>query len=120
MVVASAILIINHTMAPTDDPNVDKAIASAIDRNEIVDTVYGGNVLPAVLDGSAWFPGCNEMRLIPCMPPRTWTQPRNSWKPQAILPATHCKLDVWYPPEHYGASTVAWHGADQDPARSNR
>ena len=39
-------LILNHTMAPTDDPNVDKAIASAIDRNEIADTVYGGNVSP--------------------------------------------------------------------------
>src|SRR4030042_2675782 len=36
----------NHTMAPTDDLNVDKAIASAIDRNEIADTVYGGNVSP--------------------------------------------------------------------------
>ena len=53
-------LVINHTMAPTDDPNVDKAIASAIDRNEIVDTVYGGNVSPLYSHGSTRLPGCNR------------------------------------------------------------
>ena len=37
---------LNHTMAPFNDPNVDKAVASAIDRNEIADTVFGGQVSP--------------------------------------------------------------------------
>jgi peptide/nickel transport system substrate-binding protein len=40
-------LVINHTMAPLDDPNVVKAIASAIDRAKLVDTVEGGWAAPA-------------------------------------------------------------------------
>jgi len=40
-------MIINHTMAPMDDPNVVKAIASAIDRQAMVDTIFGGWATPA-------------------------------------------------------------------------
>ena len=39
-------LVLNHTIKPYDDPNVDKAIAAAIDRNAIADTVYAGQVTP--------------------------------------------------------------------------
>jgi peptide/nickel transport system substrate-binding protein len=39
-------LVLNHTMKPFDDPNVDKAVASAIDRDEIANTVFGGWVVP--------------------------------------------------------------------------
>src|SRR5690606_40741522 len=39
-------LILNYAMEPMDDINVRKAVASAIDRDEIVDVVYGGQVEP--------------------------------------------------------------------------
>ncbi|MEJ2598923.1 MAG: ABC transporter substrate-binding protein, partial [Anaerolineales bacterium] len=38
--------VVNHTMAPMDDPNVRKAVAYAIDRNELTDTVYAGQANP--------------------------------------------------------------------------
>jgi peptide/nickel transport system substrate-binding protein len=39
-------LVINHVIAPMDDPNVVKAIASAIDRSALIDTVWGGWAIP--------------------------------------------------------------------------
>ena len=72
-------LIINHTMKPMDDPNVVKAMASAIDRNQIADTVYGGQVHPAVLDGPAWIPRRDAKPSTRCTPRRTWIRPRNIW-----------------------------------------
>jgi peptide/nickel transport system substrate-binding protein len=99
-------LVINHTMAPTNDPNVDKAIASAIDRNAIVDTVYGGNVSPLFSMIPPGFLGANDAF------DTTYTSP-NLDEAKKYLEASGysaskpLKLDVWYPPEHYGASTVA-------------
>lgn len=99
-------LVINHTMAPTNDPNVDKAIASAIDRNAIVDTVYGGNVLPLYSMVPPGFLGAEDTF------DTTYTSP-NLDEAKKYLEASGysaskpLKLDVWYPPEHYGASTVA-------------
>jgi len=99
-------LVINHTMAPTNDPNVDKAIASAIDRNAIVDTVYGGNVLPLYSMVPPGFLGATDAF------DTTYTSP-NLDEAKKYLEASGysaskpLKLDVWYPPEHYGASTVA-------------
>jgi peptide/nickel transport system substrate-binding protein len=99
-------LVINHTMAPTNDPNVGKAIASAIDRNAIVDTVYGGNVSPLYSMVPPGFLGASEAF------DTTYTSP-NLDEAKKYLEASGysaskpLKLDVWYPPEHYGASTVA-------------
>ncbi len=100
-------LILNHTMAPTDDLNVDKAIASAIDRNEIADTVYGGNVSPLNSMVPPGFIGANEAF------DTTYTAPnldaaKKFLEASGYTAANPLKLEMWYPPEHYGASTAAW------------
>ena len=98
-------LIINHSMAPANDPNVAKAIASLVDRNAIVDTVYAGTL-----------PRSGQM-----FPLVSWVQ-TNSFDTMYASPnideakkyleasgysaANPLQLDVWYPPDHYGASTV--------------
>jgi peptide/nickel transport system substrate-binding protein len=40
-------MIINHSMAPMDDPNVVKAIASAVDRQALVEAIFNGWATPA-------------------------------------------------------------------------
>jgi peptide/nickel transport system substrate-binding protein len=99
-------LVINHTMAPTTDPNVGKAIASAIDRNAIVDTVYQGNVSPLYSMLPPGFLGANEAF------DTTYSSPnldaaRKYLEASGYSESNPLQLDVWYPPEHYGASTVA-------------
>ena len=100
-------LVINHTMKPMDDPNVVKAVASAIDRNEISDTVFGGNVSPLYSQVPPGFIGASEAF-------DTMFASPNLDKAKEYLTASgysatkHVKLELWYPPEHYGASTAAW------------
>lgn len=99
-------LVINHTMKPTDDPNVDKAIASAIDRNAIVDTVYQGNVSPLYSMVPPGFLGAAESY------DKIYASPnldaaKKFLEASGYSASNPLKLDVWYPPEHYGASTVA-------------
>jgi len=93
-------------MKPTDDPDVDKAIASAIDRNEIVDTVCGGNVSPlysmvppGVLGASTSFDNIYQAPNI--------DQAKKYLEASGYSASNPLKLDIWYPPEHYGASTTA-------------
>jgi peptide/nickel transport system substrate-binding protein len=100
-------LIINHTMAPMDDPNVVKAFASVIDRNAISDTVYSGTVSPLYSQNPPGFLGANEAF-------DTMYQSPDLEAAKAFLAASgynetnKCVLDLWYPPEHYGAETSAW------------
>jgi peptide/nickel transport system substrate-binding protein len=100
-------LIINHTMAPMDDPNVVKAFASVIDRNAIADTVYSGTVSPLYSQNPPGFLGANEAF-------DTMYGSPNLDAAKAFLAASgynetnKCVLDLWYPPEHYGAETSAW------------
>jgi peptide/nickel transport system substrate-binding protein len=99
-------LVINHTMAPTNDPNVDKAIASAIDRNAIVDTVYGGNVLPLYSMVPPGFLGATDAFDTTYASPNL-DAAKKYLEASGYSASNPLKLDVWYPPEHYGASTVA-------------
>lgn len=99
-------LVINHTMAPTNDPNVDKAIASAIDRNAIVDKVYGGNVSPLYSMVPPGFLGANQAFDTTYTAPNL-DQAKKYLEASGYSASNPLKLDVWYPPEHYGASTVA-------------
>ena len=100
-------LILNHTIKPMDDPNVVKAIASAIDRNEISDTVFGGNVSPLFSQVPPGFLGATEAF-------DTMYAAPNMDKAKEYLAASgytadkKVKIELWYPPEHYGASTAAW------------
>ncbi len=100
-------LVLNHTMKPTDDPNVDKAIASAVDRNEIADTVFGGNVTPLNSPLPPGFLGASDVF------DSMYTSPNLDAAKKFLAASGYTssnplKLDLWYPPEHYGASTAAW------------
>jgi peptide/nickel transport system substrate-binding protein len=100
-------LIINHTMVPTDDPNVVKAIASSIDRDEISDTVFGGQVNPLYSMVPPGFLGANEafdtLYASPDVDAALEYLAASGYTPDNPL-----ELEMWYPPEHYGASTAAW------------
>lgn len=98
---------LNHTMAPTDDLNVDKAIALAIDRNEIADTVYGGNVNPLYSMVPPGFLGANEAFDTTYASPNL-DQAKSYLEASGYTADNPLQLDMWYPPEHYGASTAAW------------
>ncbi len=100
-------LIVNHTMDPTTDQNVSKAIASAIDRNEIADTVYGGNVSPLYSQVPPGFLGATEV--FDTMYASPDIDAAKGFLEAAGYSATNpLKIEMWYPPEHYGASTAAW------------
>ncbi len=100
-------LIVNHTMAPADDPNVAKAIAYSIDRNEISDTVFGGQVSPLYSQIPPGFVGATEAF-------DTMYGAPDLDKAKAALAASGYTADnpltlqMWYPPEHYGAETASW------------
>ncbi len=97
---------INHSMAPFTDPNVAKAVASAIDRNAIADTVYAGDVTPIWSMLPPGFLGANQAF------DSTYTAPnipeaKKYLEASGYSASNPLKLDMYYPPEHYGASTVA-------------
>jgi peptide/nickel transport system substrate-binding protein len=99
-------LIINHTMAPTDDPNVDKAIASAIDRNAIADTVYQGTVSPLYSMLPPGFLGAEKTFDTVYAAPNI-DEAKKYLEASGYSASNPLVMDLWYPPEHYGASTAA-------------
>jgi peptide/nickel transport system substrate-binding protein len=100
-------LILNHTMKPMDDPNVVKAIASAVDRNEIADTVYAGQVNPLYSQVPPGFLGATEAFDTMYSAPNL-DEAKKYLEASGYSAANPLKLEMWYPPEHYGASTAAW------------
>ncbi len=100
-------LVVNHTMAPMDDPNVYKALASVIDRNEIADTVYGGNVNPLFSMVPPGFLGATEVFDTVYASPNI-DAAKEFLAASGYTADNPLKLEMWYPPEHYGASTAAW------------
>jgi peptide/nickel transport system substrate-binding protein len=99
-------LIMNHTMAPTDDPNVDKAIASAIDRNAIADTVYQGTVQPLYSMLPPGFLGADTSFDTIYAAPNI-DEAKKYLEASGYSASNPLIMDLWYPPEHYGASTAA-------------
>jgi peptide/nickel transport system substrate-binding protein len=101
------LLSINHTMAPMNDQNVVKAIASSIDRNAIIDTVYSGNatplysMIPHGLLGAA--DAFDTMYAAPNL-----EQARQYLEASGYTKTNKLVVDLWYPPDHYGALTAAW------------
>lgn len=100
-------LIINHTFAPMDDSNVRKAVAAAIDRDEISDVVYSGKAAPLYSMVPPGFLGATEafdtMYASPNLDLANEFLAASGYTADAPL-----TLDLWYPPEHYGAETAAW------------
>lgn len=99
-------LVINHAMAPADDPNVDKAIASLIDRNAIVDTVFGGQVTPIWSMVPPGFFAADKAFDTTYSAPNI-TAANKFLEASGYSTSKPLELTVYYPPEHYGASTVA-------------
>jgi peptide/nickel transport system substrate-binding protein len=100
-------LTLNLTMAPTDDPNVRKAIAYSIDRNEIADTVFGGKVSPLYSMVPPGFLGAEDTFDTMYASPNL-DEARKALEASGYSADKPLELDLWYPPEHYGASTAAW------------
>ena len=100
-------LILNHTMAPFDDPNVDKAVASAIDRNEIADTVFGGQVTPLYSMVPPGFLGADQSFDTLYSSPNL-DAAKKFLEASGYSASNPVKMTLMYPPEHYGASTAAW------------
>jgi peptide/nickel transport system substrate-binding protein len=100
-------LVLNHTMKPFDDPNVDKAIASSIDRNAIADTVYAGQVTPLFSMIPPGFLGADQAFDTMYTAPNL-DAAKKFLEASGYSATNPCKITMWYPPEHYGASTAAW------------
>lgn len=100
-------LIINHTMAPFDDSNVRKAVASLIDRDEIADVVFGGQVDPLYTMLPDGFlgqkPSFDDIFAAPNVDAAKQFLADSGYDENNKL-----ELDLWYPPEHYGAETADW------------
>ncbi|MBI4731142.1 MAG: peptide ABC transporter substrate-binding protein [Chloroflexi bacterium] len=100
-------LIINHTLPPMDDPNVVKAFAATIDRDAIVDTVYKGAATPLYSMNPPGFLGASDAF-------DTMYQSPDITAANEFLAASgydennKCAIELWYPPDHYGAATAAW------------
>ncbi|MGA9533015.1 MAG: ABC transporter substrate-binding protein [Anaerolineales bacterium] len=100
-------LIVNHTMAPFDDPNVAKAVSYLIDRNAISDTVYAGQATPLYSMVPPGFIGATEAF------DTTYAAPDIDAANAALAESGYSadnplQLQIWYPPEHYGAETASW------------
>ncbi|MGA7097383.1 MAG: ABC transporter substrate-binding protein [Acidimicrobiia bacterium] len=102
-------LILNHTMAPFDDSNVRKAVASLIDRDEISDVVYGGQVEPLYSMVPPGFLGSNEAFDSLYASPNV-DAALGFLADSGYDESNHLELTLWYPPEHYGANTAEWMG----------
>jgi peptide/nickel transport system substrate-binding protein len=100
-------LILNHTMAPMDDPNVVKAIASAVDRNEISDTVFGGEVNPIYSMVPPGFLGASEAFDTMYASPDL-DAAKSYLEASGYSESSPLEFELWYPPEHYGTQTAAW------------
>jgi peptide/nickel transport system substrate-binding protein len=90
-----------------DDPNVYKALAYSIDRNQIADTVYGGQVSPLYSMVPPGFLGATEAFDTMYASPDL-DKARESLAASGYTESNPLKIELWYPPEHYGAETAAW------------
>src|SRR5690606_41335292 len=100
-------LILNSAIEPMDDINVRKAVAAAIDRDGIVDVVYGGQVEPLYSMVPPGFIGAteifDEMYQSPDLDAARAYLAESGYDENNPL-----ELELWYPPEHYGAATADW------------
>jgi len=100
-------LIINYSQAPFDDLNVRKAVAASLDRDEIADVVYGGQVEPLYSMVPPGFLGASEAF------DDTYASPDIEAALGFLAESGYdesnpVEMELWYPPEHYGAATADW------------
>jgi len=100
-------LILNHTMAPMNDPNVVKAFASTIDRDAIIDTVYKGAAATLLSMNPPGFLGATDAFDTMYKSPNI-TAANQFLAASGYNANNKCKIELWYPPDHYGAATAAW------------
>jgi len=98
-------LIINHVLEPTNDPNVRKAIAAVIDRDELSDVIFGGAVDPLFSQVPPGFLGATEAFEDLYGSPDL-DAARAFLEASGYSEDNKLQLPVWYPPEHYGATTA--------------
>ena len=100
-------LIVNHTYPPMDDPNVAKAVAASIDRDELSDVVYSGQAEPLYSMVPPGFLGANEAFDTIYASPNI-DLANEFLSASGYTPDNPLELELWYPPEHYGSETAAW------------
>ena len=100
-------LILNYALAPMDDVNVRKAVAAAIDRDEIADVVYGGQVAPLYSMVPPGFLGATETFDLLYASPDV-DAALGFLADSGYSADNPVELELWYPPEHYGAATADW------------
>jgi len=100
-------LVLNYALPPMDDINVRKAVAAAIDRDEIADVVYGGNVEPLYSPIPPGFLGANEAFDSLYAGPDLEAA-KALLAESGYTETNKLALELWYPPEHYGESTADW------------
>lgn len=98
-------LIINHTLAPTDDERVRRALAYAIDRDDIVDRVSGGTWEPLYSMVPPGFLGATEAFDDVYGSPDL-DAAKAELEAAGFSESNRLQLTLNYPPEHYGG-TVA-------------
>jgi peptide/nickel transport system substrate-binding protein len=99
--------IVNHKMAPSDDPNVNQAVAAVIDREAVLDRAFGG-----LGHLTAYSPiPYNVMGFIPIF--QTKFEPPNVELAETLLAASGYSRDN---PVHIvmGYSTAQWGPTDRD------
>jgi peptide/nickel transport system substrate-binding protein len=98
-------LIVNHAEGfVTADPNVRKALAALIDRDEISDVVFGGEAPPLYSQVPPGFLGANEAF------DDAYGSPDPALANEFLAASGYdednqLQLDFAWPPEHYGATT---------------
>jgi peptide/nickel transport system substrate-binding protein len=100
-------LILNYAIAPMDDINVRKAVAAIIDRDELADVVYGGQVAPLYSMVPPGFLGATEIYDTLYASPDV-DAALGFLADSGYDENNQLELELWYPPEHYGAATADW------------
>jgi peptide/nickel transport system substrate-binding protein len=99
-------LIVNHADGfVTSDPLVRKALAAAVDRDELSDVVFGGAVTPLLSPVPPGFLGANESF------EDAYQAPNVSMAQDLLTQAGYSEdnklqIELGFPPEHYGVTTA--------------
>lgn len=94
-------IIVNRALAPTDDVNVRKAIAAALDRDEVVDGPLGGNAEPLYSPIPPGFLGANEVYDDLYKSPNP-TLVQDLLAESGYTPDNPLQINLDYPPDRYG------------------